>query len=421
MNVLVIGNGGREHALVWKLAQSPRVKTIYAAPGNAGTGMSAQNLDIRANEVEALARIAKDKDIDLTVVGPEAPLAAGIVDLFQSRGLLAFGPTKAAAEIEWSKIFARELMVKYGIPCPHGEVFTSFQTASDYVKGHQLPLVVKVDGLAAGKGVTVARTVDEALAALSDIFEKRAFGAAGSRVLIDDFLKGREASLLAFCDGKTVAPMVPACDYKTIFDGDRGPNTGGMGGYSPPEYVDQQLATHIQKTVLEPTVRALATEGRPFKGVLYAGMMLTEYGPKVLEFNARFGDPETQIILPRLQSDLADILFACASGTLDSQQISWDNGASVGVVLASKGYPGPYQTGIPISGLDNPGRDITVFHAGTRKGPEGRVYTSGGRVLAVVGQGKDIAEARRKVYSNISRISFDGCYYRKDIAERAVK
>ena len=419
MKVLVIGSGGREHALVWKLAQSPLVKKIYAAPGNAGTAAIAQNLDIPASNIEGLARTAREQAIDLTVVGPEAPLAAGIVDHFQSQGLLIFGPTRAASEIEWSKVFARDLMLKYDIPCAQGEVFTSFSQAASYVKNHQPPLVVKADGLAAGKGVIIAHSVDEALAALSNILEKKAFGAAGERVLIDQFLRGKEASLLAFSDGKTVVPMVPACDYKRVFDDDSGPNTGGMGGYSPPEFVDQQLVNQIKLTVLEPVVRALGKEGRPYTGVLYAGLMLTDEGPKVLEFNARFGDPETQVILPRLNSDLADILFSVACGTLDKQKVGWDNGACVGVVMASQGYPGDYRTGLPISGLDSLTEESLAFHAGTKKGSDGRIYTAGGRVLAVVSQGKTIAQARQKVYASLPRISFEGCHYRKDIAERA--
>lgn len=421
MKVLVIGSGGREHALVWKLAQSHLVKKIYAAPGNAGTAAIAQNLDIQANDIQSLARVAREQTIDLTVVGPEAPLASGIVDHFQSQGLLIFGPSRAASEIEWSKVFARDLMLKYGIPCARGEVFTSLSQAASYVKNQKPPMVVKADGLAAGKGVIIAHSVEEALAALSSILEKKAFGVAGGRVIVDQFLMGKEASLLAFSDGKTVVPMVPACDYKRVFDGDRGPNTGGMGGYSPPEFVDQQFVSQIKRTVLEPVVRAMEKEGRPYKGVLYAGLMLTDEGPTVLEFNARFGDPETQVILPRLKSDLADVLFSVVCGTLDKQKVDWDNGACVGVVMASGGYPGDYRNGSPINGLDSLPPEILVFHAGTKRGSDGRIYTAGGRVLAVVGQGKTIAQARQKVYASLPRISFEGCHYRKDIAERAVR
>jgi len=421
LKVLVIGSGGREHALVWKLAQSHLVKKIYAAPGNAGTAAIAQNLDIQANDIQSLARVAREQTIDLTVVGPEAPLASGIVDHFQSQGLLIFGPSRAASEIEWSKVFARDLMLKYGIPCARGEVFTSLSQAASYVKNQKPPMVVKADGLAAGKGVIIAHSVEEALAALSSILEKKAFGVAGGRVIVDQFLMGKEASLLAFSDGKTVVPMVPACDYKRVFDGDRGPNTGGMGGYSPPEFVDQQFVSQIKRTVLEPVVRAMEKEGRPYKGVLYAGLMLTDEGPTVLEFNARFGDPETQVILPRLKSDLADVLFSVVCGTLDKQKVDWDNGACVGVVMASGGYPGDYRNGSPINGLDSLPPEILVFHAGTKRGSDGRIYTAGGRVLAVVGQGKTIAQARQKVYASLPRISFEGCHYRKDIAERAVR
>jgi phosphoribosylamine---glycine ligase len=421
VKVLVIGSGGREHALVWKLAQSSRVKKIYAAPGNAGTAVIAHNLTISANDIAGLARVVKEQAIDLTVVGPEIPLAAGIVDHFISQGLTIFGPTKAAAEIEWSKIFARDLMLKYGIPCAQGEVFTSYSKAADYIKTHKLPLVIKADGLAAGKGVIIANSVEEALIALSSILEKKTFGNAGDRVLIDQFLKGKEASLLAFSDGKTVVPMVPACDYKRIYDHDLGPNTGGMGGYSPPEFVDHQLVNQIKRTVLEPVVRAMEKEGRPYTGVLYAGLMVTDEGPKVLEFNARFGDPETQVILPRLKSDLVDILLSAACGTLDKQKVEWDEGACVGVVMASMGYPGEYRTGFPISGLNNLKEDVLAFHAGTKMESDGRIYTAGGRVLAVVGQGKTIAQARQKVYDSLPNISFEGCNYRKDIAERALR
>ena len=420
LNILVIGGGAREHALVWKLRQSPRVRDIFVAPGNAGTGLMAENLDIKATDLESLAQAAQEQKIDLAVVGPEAPLAAGIVDLFQSRGIHAFGPTGEATRIESSKVFARELMQKYGIPCAGGRGFLSFDEARDYVKAQSPPIVVKADGLAAGKGSIVAFSIDEALKALSEIMEQRIFGEAGDQVLIEECLMGREVSLLAFTDGKAVVPMMPACDYKRISDGDQGPNTGGMGSYSPPGFFDQAMINRVRDTILEPTVRAMAQEGKPYIGVLYAGLMITKEGPKVLEFNARFGDPETQVMLPRLRSDPVDIMLSVIDGALDKTKVEWSDEACVGVVLASGGYPGSYKTGFPIDGLDRVDDDVLVFHAGTRA-EQGIIYTDGGRVLTVAASGKTMAEARDKVYGNISRIHFEGCHYRKDIAEREIE
>jgi len=420
LKVLVIGGGAREHTLVWKLRQSPKVKEMYAAPGNAGTGLFAQNLDIESTDIEALAQAAQERKIDLAVVGPEAPLAQGIVDLFQSRGIPCFGPTQEAAEIEASKVFAKELMHRYGISCAQSQSFSSFGEARAYLGTQQPPIVVKADGLAAGKGATVAHSSEEALAALSQIIEQRLFGSAGDRVLIEECLEGMEVSLLAFTDGKTVIPMVPACDYKRAFDGDQGPNTGGMGSYSPPKFFDQKMTNRVRDTVLEPTVNAMAKEGKAYKGVLYAGLIMTAEGPKVLEFNARFGDPETQAMIPRLKSDLLEIMLAIIDGSLDRIEVEWGDEACVGVVLASGGYPGSYNTGYAIAGLDRVDRDVLVFHSGT-KANGSRILTDGGRVLTVAGTGKTIAEARAKVYSNVPRIQFDGCHYRKDIAAREVE
>lgn len=417
MNILVIGGGAREHTLVWKIRQSPKVKKIYVAPGNAGTGFIASNLDIKATDLDSLLKAAQERKIDLAVVGPEAPLAAGIVDLFQSRGIPTFGPSREAANIESSKVFAKELMQKYGIPCARSESFSSLEEAEDYVQRQRPPIVVKADGLAAGKGSIVAASIDEALKALSQIMEQRIFGEAGDKVLIEECLVGKEVSLLAFTDGRTVVPMVPACDYKRVLDGDHGPNTGGMGSYSPPGFFDEPMTNRVRDSILEPTVQAMAKEGKPYKGVLYAGLMVTEEGPKVLEFNARFGDPENQVMLPRLESDLVDIMLAVIQGRLDETKVRWSDKACVGVVLASAGYPGGYETGFPIEGLDRVDKEILVFHAGT-KVRERRVITDGGRVLTVAATGRTIAEAREKVYSNISRIRFDGCHYRKDIAAR---
>lgn len=417
MNILVIGSGAREHTLVWKISQSPRVKEIYVAPGNAGTGLIAKNLNIKATDLESLLEAAKERKIDLAVVGPEAPLAAGIVDLFERNGIPTFGPSREAAKIESSKVFAKKLMEKHGIPCAKSKSFSSFAAAKDYVQAQRPPIVVKADGLAAGKGSIVASSTNEALKALSEIMEQRIFGEAGNQVLIEECLVGREVSLLAFTDGKTVVPMVPACDYKRVFDNDQGPNTGGMGSYSPPGFFDEEMTNQVKDTILEPTVRAMAEEGKPYKGVLYAGLMVTAEGPKVLEFNARFGDPENQVMLPRLESDLVEIMLAVVESQLDKIEVRWSDNACVGVVMASGGYPGSYKTGFPIEGLDRVDKDVLVFHAGT-KASEGKILTDGGRVLTVTATGKTMAEAREKVYSNIPRIYFEGCHYRKDIAAR---
>ena len=416
MNVMVIGNGAREHALVWKLKQSPKAGKIYVAPGNAGTAAIAENVDIPAGDIEALAKAAQKYQIDLTVVGPEAPLASGVVDLFQKLRLPVFGPTKAAAQIESSKVFSKNLMQKYGIPCAQGMIFSSYSEARDYVQSQPAPLVIKADGLAAGKGVFVATSKKQALEALSDVMERKSLGNAGDRVIVEECLSGKEVSLLAFTDGKTVCPLVPACDYKRVFDSDQGPNTGGMGSYSPPGFFDQSQVEEAQRTVLEPAVQAMASEGMPYKGVLYAGLMVTPDGIKVLEFNARFGDPETQAIIPRLDTDLVDIMLAVIERKLNKMKIEWSNEACVGVVMASGGYPGKYKTGFPITGLDKLDRDILVFHAGTTV-KEGAV-TNGGRVLTVAAKGKTLTDARARVYANIPRIHFEGCHYRRDIAAR---
>jgi phosphoribosylamine--glycine ligase len=415
MKVMVVGGGAREHTLTWKFSRSKRVKEVYVVPGNAGTAQIAKNLDISPTNLDALAGAAKENKIDLVVVGPEAPLAAGIVDKFERLGIPAFGPTKEAALIESSKVFAKRLMQKYGIPCAKDAVFTSFKEAEAYVKKQPVPVVIKADGLAAGKGAIVAQSMGEALKSLSDIMEKRVFGDAGNQVLVEECLVGRETSLLAFTDGKTVVAMVPARDYKRVFDKDMGPNTGGMGCYSPSGFLDKKAIDKAVKTIVEPVVKAMAKEGKPYKGVLYAGLMLTAEGPKVLEFNARFGDPETQVQLPLLQSDLVDIMMSVIDGTLSRTRVEWDSGACVGVVMASGGYPGSYKQGFPISGLERVDPNIVLFHAGTKM-DGGKICTAGGRVLTVVSTGKTIAEARERVYLNLPRISFENCHYRKDIA-----
>ena len=386
------------------------------APGNAGTAQIAQNLDIEPTDIDSLLKVAKEKGIDLTVVGPEAPLAEGIVDRFQDSGMAIFGPTKKAAEIESSKVFARELMEKYNIPCAKGAIFSSYAEAKEYLKRQTPPIVVKTDGLAAGKGVTVAESIPQALEALTNIMKVKAFGSAGDRVIIEQCLVGREISFIAFSDGISVAPTVPACDYKRIYDGDVGPNTGGMGGYSPPYFYSPSLANEINETIIKPAVTAMANEGRVYRGVLYAGLMLTANGPKVLEFNARFGDPETQVVLPLLKTDLVDIILGVIGGNLDQVDIKWSKGACVGVVIASAGYPDGYQKGFPIYGLNDLDTDIIVFHAGTKL-ESGQVVTNGGRVLTVAATAGSLNEARKRVYANLPRIRFDGCHYRRDIAE----
>ena len=404
--------------MVWKLAQSPKVKEIYAGPGNAGTAQIAHNLNISSTDIESLAKIAREKRIELAVIGPEAPLADGIVDYFQGIDIPIFGSTKKATEIESSKVFAKELMQKYGIPCAQSTSFSTYAEAKEYIQRQTPPIVVKADGLAAGKGVTVADSIPQALDALANFMESRAFGAAGEKVVIEQCLSGKEMSTFAFTDATTVIPMVAACDYKRIYDGDQGPNTGGMGSYSPPHFMTPTLAKTVKESIMEPAVKAMEKEKKPYKGVLYSGLMITTDGPKVLEFNARFGDPEAQVTIPLLKTDLVDILLAVINGNLDQINVEWSEDACVGVVMASAGYPGSYQTGFPISGLDNLDEDILVFHAGTKIGSEpGQVLTNGGRVLTVVATGRTLTEAREKVYNNISQIRFEGCHYRKDIAE----
>jgi len=353
----------------------------------------------------------------LVVVGPEAPLADGIVDHFQGIGIPIFGSTKAATQIESSKVFAKELMRKYKIPCARSVSFSSYAQAKKYIQRQQPPLVVKADGLAAGKGVTVAESIPQALEALVTIMKDKAFGAAGDRVIIEECLSGREMSTFVFTDGITVVPMVAACDYKPVLDGNQGPNTGGMGSYSPPHFYKPALAKRVTEAIMEPTVKAMAKEKRLYKGVLYGGLMITEEGPKALEFNARFGDPETQVTIPLLKTDLVDILLAVINGNLNQINVEWSEDACVGVVMTSAGYPGKYKTGFPITGLDSLDKDILVFHAGTKVGSEpGQILTNGGRVLTVVAMGKTIAEAREKVYLNLPRIHFEGGHYRRDIA-----
>ncbi len=416
MKILIVGGGAREHALAWKLEQSPLVTALYAAPGNGGTVLLAENLPFKADDIEGLAAAAREHQIDLVVVGPEAPLAAGLVDRFTELGITVFGPTRAAAEIETSKVFAKELMQRHAIPCARSASFEDFTAARDYLLEQPMPQVIKADGLAAGKGVIICRARPAAIAALSDVLQHGIFGEAGRKVVIEEFLDGSEVSVFAVSDGERVIQFGAACDYKRVGDGDQGPNTGGMGAYSPPQVVTQATLDEIYHEVMLPVVRALAAEGRPYRGVLFGGLMLTAEGPKVLEFNARFGDPETQVILPRLKTDLAPLLLAAAKGNLDAVQVEWEADACVGVVLASGGYPGEYETGYPVYGLDALDGAF-AFQAGTKTGaPPGPPLSAGGRVVTVVARGADLAEARTRAYANVARVGFVGSFYRRDIA-----
>ena len=418
MNILVIGSGGREHALYWKLSESPQTEQIYAIPGNPGMGASAA---IALDDHAAILRFVKEHEIGLVVVGPEVPLMNGLVDELEAAGIRAFGPRANAAEIEGSKSFAKDLMKKYGIPTARYEVFTAAEPARAYIRQEGAPIVVKADGLAAGKGVIVAMTEQEALDAVDAIMEDHSFGDAGARVVIEEFMEGEEASLLAFTDGTTIRPMISAQDHKRAYDGDRGPNTGGMGTYAPAPVMTPEMTERAVEEILKPTIAAMAKEGRTYRGCLYLGLMVTADGPKVVEFNARFGDPETQVVLPLLDSDLVAIMCACADGTLADVPIRWKDGAAVCVVLASGGYPGHYEKGQEIHGLaDAEAIGALVFHAGTAM-KDGKLVTNGGRVLGVVGRGADISSAVDAAYAAATKISFKDAYYRKDIAHRALE
>ena len=418
MNILVIGSGGREHALYWKLSESPQTEQIYAIPGNPGMGASAA---IALDDHAAILRFVKEHEIGLVVVGPEVPLMNGLVDELEAAGIRTFGPRANAAEIEGSKSFAKDLMKKYGIPTARYEVFTAAEPARAYIRQEGAPIVVKADGLAAGKGVIVAMTEQEALDAVDAIMEDHSFGDAGARVVIEEFMEGEEASLLAFTDGTTIRPMISAQDHKRAYDGDRGPNTGGMGTYAPAPVMTPEMTERAVEEILKPTIAAMAKEGRTYRGCLYLGLMVTADGPKVVEFNARFGDPETQVVLPLLDSDLVAIMCACADGTLADVPIRWKDGAAVCVVLASGGYPGHYEKGQEIHGLaDAEAMGALVFHAGTAM-KDGKLVTNGGRVLGVVGRGADISSAVDAAYAAAAKISFKDAYYRKDIAHRALE
>ncbi len=416
MNVLIVGAGGREHALAWRISQSPSLTRLWVAPGNYGTGQIATNL--RAGpEVDDTVEAARGVSADLVVVGPEAPLAGGLVDALTGAGIPAFGPTVAAARIESSKSFAREIVQAAHVPGPEFAVFTEEPEALEFLRRNPGPWVVKADGLAAGKGVVVCDHETQADAAVRACMSERTFGEAGAKVLMEERLEGREVSVFALTDGESISPLVAACDYKRLEDGDLGPNTGGMGSYSPPEFWTPGLAHEIEGTIMRPVVEEMARRGFPYRGVLYAGLMLTANGPKVLEFNCRFGDPETQVLMPRLASDPLPAMLACAVGRLEPGMVAWDNRAYVGVVMASGGYPNDYGTGKRITGLgERETGDGPVFAAGVSAGPDGWPETSGGRVLTVLGGGSDLAEARRQAYGRLSSIDFDGAIWRRDIA-----
>jgi len=421
MKVLVIGSGGREHALVWKLAQSPRVSALFCAPGNAGIEQLAACVPIKADDVAALKSFVTTEKIDLTVVGPEAPLALGIVDDFRKAKLRIFGPTRAAAQIEASKSFTKDLLVRHRIPTAAARSFDALKPALAYLERHPLPLVVKADGLAQGKGVVIAAGREQAVQAVTDMLERDTFGQAGRRVVIEEFLDGEELTLMAFADGKTVVPMVGAQDHKRVGDGDTGPNTGGMGAYAPAPVATAALRNTVLQQVLQPTIEALSKMGSPFQGVLYAGLMVVQGKPYVLEFNARFGDPETQVVVPLLKTDLVTVLEAVVEHRLDQIRIEWHDRAAVCVVLAAGGYPGAYATGTPITGLPEApvASEVVVFHAGTKR-HDGQVVTAGGRVLGVTATGRGLAEARDLAYGQARAISFAGCHFRSDIGARAL-
>jgi phosphoribosylamine--glycine ligase len=419
VNVLVIGSGAREHAIAWKLRQSSRLDELFAAPGNPGTAQVATNLGLADTDLEGIVRACRDHRVDLVVVGNEDPLAAGLVDRLAVEGVAAFGPSRDAAQIEWSKVFAKQLMAKHGIPTAPFAVFAEAAPARAHVAALAEPPVVKADGLAKGKGAIVARTLDDALDAVEAIMLRREFGPAGDRVVIEQRLSGREVSAHAFTDGRTIAHLPFSCDHKAVFDGDRGPNTGGMGAYSPAEWLDAAAAAAIRTGITEAAVRAMQAAGRPYRGVLYPNVMVTGDGPCVLEFNCRMGDPEAQVLLPRLETDLLSVLWAVANNRLHEVDVHWSDEACVGVVLASGGYPTAYGSGFPIDGLDELEDGVLVFHAGTARRDDGALVTAGGRVLTVVATGPSMAQAREKAYRNVERIRFEGRHYRRDIGATA--
>ncbi len=420
MKVLVVGSGGREHALAWKISRSPLVTKLYAAPGNAGISRLAQCVDITPDNVEGLLAFARKEAVDLTVVGPEGPLCKGIVNLFQENGLRIFGPTMEAAELEGSKVFCKNLLRRYGIPTPNFRAFNQPKAAVQFVKSSQMPLVVKADGLAGGKGAVICNTESEAVVAVEGMMEKKVFGKAGEQVVVEEFLNGVEASIMAFTDGLAIAPLESTQDHKRVYDGDRGPNTGGMGAYSPAPVASERDFNRVIREVLVPIVHAMNKEKRRFRGVLYAGIMFTKSGPKVLEFNVRFGDPECQPLMLRLKSDLVPVMTAVIDEKLEEAELDWDPRPAVCVVMASGGYPGSYETGYEIAGIDRvEAGGAAVFHAGTQT-TDGKLVTAGGRVLGVTAQGGDIRQAREAAYEAVRGIQFKAAHFRTDIAIRAV-
>lgn len=421
MKVLVVGGGGREHALCWKLAQSQKVRKLFCAPGNAGTATVAENVPLPATDIAGLVAFAESQAIDLTVVGPEMPLIAGIVDAFEAKGLRIFGPAREPALLEGSKAYAKGIMLRANIPTARFGIFDEPDVARAYLRSQPFPLVVKADGAAAGKGVVVARDYADADAAVRRFMEERVFGVAGDRVVIEECLMGEEASVMAFCDGDTIVPLIAVQDHKRVFDGDQGPNTGGMGAYAPVPSMSRLVFEEITATILRPAVQAIRETGIPYRGVLYAGVMLTPAGPMCLEFNCRFGDPETQIVLPLLDGDLLDILNAVVDVNLETVSVNFGRRSAVCVVMASGGYPGDYETGKPITGLDAAGAldAVAVFHAGTRFGVDGQIVTDGGRVLGVTATGETFGEARERCYAAAGRIFFEGAHYRTDIGHHA--
>ncbi|MFZ0428245.1 MAG: phosphoribosylamine--glycine ligase [Acidobacteriota bacterium] len=424
MKVLLVGSGGREHTLAWKLSQSPRLSKLFCAPGNAGTLALGENVPIKVEDLEGLASFARSSEVDLTIVGPEAPLAAGIVDRFRTEGLRIAGPTQAAAQLESSKVFAKTFLAEQGIPTAAFEVHETAASAEEAIRSgaFEYPVVLKADGLAAGKGVLICQDQAEALQATATLMREKRFGAAGERVVIEEFLAGEETSFMVFTDGRNILPMVPSQDHKAAYEGDRGPNTGGMGAYSVDFLLDSRLREVIVREIIEPAVLGMEDLGIPFQGILYAGLMLTEAGPKVLEFNVRFGDPETQAVVPRLEGDLLEIFSAVADGDLSGCQLEWSNRAAVCVVVASQGYPGSYQSGFEITGIpmaeEDP--DTVVFHAGTSLRDD-KIVTAGGRVLGVTSLRPSLEAAIISVYEAVNKIHFDGMYYRRDIAAKGLR
>lgn len=423
MKILVIGSGGREHALVWKLAQSPKVTQLYCAPGNGGIAELATCVPIAANDIQGLLQFVQQERIDLTVVGPEDPLLAGIVNRFEAEGLAIYGPRSEAALIEGSKAFAKQLMQKYSIPTAAYAEFTDYEAAWQYVQEHGAPIVIKADGLAAGKGVVVALTLEDAKVALEDMLLSGTFGTAGARVVIEEFLQGEEVTLLSFVDGEIVLPMQTAQDHKAVYDADRGPNTGGMGCYSPVPHISSEIIEKAVQEIVVPVASALVQEGRPFRGVLYTGLMITSQGPKVIEFNARFGDPETEVVLPRLENDLLDIIEHSLSGQLSEISLSWSEQAALTVIMASPGYPGDYPKNLRITQnvANSELSSAVIFHAGTRRDESGVLFTTGGRVLAVTALGDRIIDAQKRAYQAVNSTHFDGAHYRTDIGYRAIR